>query len=359
MRRLIYSLLLLFILVLPAPVTAQADQTNTAGMEWRVFEVNKVKYVALNDVCRFYRFAPQSAARKGFLSFGAGNRTISVKPGRQDFYVNKYRYILSYPVVNHKGLNLISTTDMTKLVDPILRPRLSNADRVTTVVLDPGHGGHDAGAVSAYAREKDCNLQLARKVKERLERAGLRVVMTRDGDYFLTLGQRVKIANAHPNSVFVSIHHNSGRRSAEGIETFTLAPYGTTSPFARSRRFQDLAGNDQDSENITLATAIHSRAIHSTKATDRGIQRARFSVLCTIKRPAVLFEGGFVSNPKEGARISSSAYQNLLADSIANGILSYKGLVEAKPGPVLKQRRTGTTIRQYNSYSGTSGRSYR
>ncbi len=336
----------------------------SASVKVHIYDVGGVKYVSLKDICKFYRFTPKQG-RPGYVSYGAANRVVSVKAERQDFYVNNYRYILSYPVRRHGDELIISTIDMKKLVDPVLRPRFSQADVVRTVVLDPGHGAHDAGAVSPWAREKDCNLQVALKVKSRLEKLGFRVVMTRSTDVFLTLKQRVEIANRTPDSIFVSIHHNSGRRAAEGIETFTLAPQGTTSPFAKTRRYADLEGNNQDSENIALATAIHSRAIKSTQATDRGIQRARFSVLCTIKRPAVLFEGGFVSNPEEGRRIATDAYQNKLAESIAEGILSYSLIVKRSKADI-KHRgsrpvgrgaaatRGASNINGSNTYRGTT-----
>lgn len=336
-----------------------------AAGKWEIYDVGGVKYVSLSDVWKFYRFSPKQG-REGCVSYGAANRVVSVRPEKQDFYVNNYRYILSYPVRKHGNDLLISAIDMKKLVDPVLRPRYSQrAGVVRTVVLDPGHGGHDAGAVSPWAREKDCNLQLALKVKSRLEKRGFRVVMTRSTDVFLTLKQRVDIANRTPDCIFVSIHHNSGRRAAEGIETFTLAPQGTTSPFAKTRRFADLDGNDQDSENIALATAIHSRAIKSTQATDRGIQRARFSVLCTIKRPAILFEGGFVSNPDEGRRIATDSYQNKLADSIAEGVVSYSRIVGGHKSGLKYHGNTptrggstttrgGTSINGSNSYRGTT-----
>lgn len=288
--------------------------------------IDGVEYVRLSEVCRNYKLKPV-AARGSMLTY-QGEHRVSLRNNHQDFYVNNYRYVLSYPIRSYAGQMMISSTDVSKLVDPVLRPKFSlNAGTLRTVVIDPGHGGHDAGAVSPYAREKDCNLAVALKLRKLLQEQGYRVVMTRDKDVFLTLQQRVAIANRCPDSIFVSIHHNSGRRAAEGIETFTLAPYGTTSPFARTRRMADLAGNDQDSENIALATAIHSRAIKSTNATDRGIQRARFSVLCTIERPAVLFEGGFVSNPEEGRLISSSKYQDKLARSICEGIIGYSSVV--------------------------------
>ncbi len=350
-----------YLLLLPALFVLGQAPSAAAQKKWDIQSVAGVDYVKLDDVWKFYKFTPKKG-RSGCVSYGAGNRVVSVRPSHQDFYVNNYRYILSFPVRNVNGSLMISTIDMKKLVDPVLRPRHTHTSGpVTTVVIDAGHGGHDAGAVSSYAREKDCNLAVAQKLKTKLEKQGFKVVMTRDTDRFLTLKQRVDIANATPNSIFVSIHHNSGRRAAEGIETFTLAPHGTTSPFARTRRFAELCGNDQDSENIALATAVHSRAIRSTQAVDRGIQRARFSVLCTIQRPAILFEGGFVSNAAEGRKISSNTYREKLAESICQGVVSYSQTVGGRR-PVQKSNGTrmaggsskGAFIVGGNTYRGTT-----
>ena len=317
--------------------------------------VNGQDYVRLADVWDFYGFKPVQG-RAGCQSYGAGNRVVSIRPGKQDFYVNNYRYILSFPVQTVDGTLMISSTDMQKLVDPVLRPRYSeNAGTIRTVVVDAGHGGHDAGAKSAYAVEKDCNLALAHKVRVLLQKRGYSVVMTRDQDYFLTLQQRVDIANKTPDSIFVSIHHNSGGSHANGIETFTLAPHGTTSPFARTRRTEELSGNNQDSENIALATAIHSRAIRNTRAFDRGIQRARFSVLCTIHRPAILFEGGFVSNADEGVKITTEEYQNKLALAIVEGIISYSNTVCSNRPRNTQMARTS----KVGSSKGTSAKNPR
>ncbi len=329
----IFLILLSFMSWLPSVAEAQRSTPTlvSRGVQtsdpssWKRYTVKGVTYMRAEDLMAFYKFRLlKNVGRVGYTSYGAANRYVSFRPGRLDFYVNNYRYILSHPILAQDGHNLISTIDVSKLVDPVLRPQFSTqAGRVTTVVLDAGHGGHDSGAVSSYAIEKECNLELARKVRDILIKKGFKVVMTRDSDFFLTLQQRVNIANKVPNSIFVSIHHNSGRSAAEGIETFTLAPQGTTSPFARKRLNHQLQGNHQDSENIALATAVHSRTIKASGAVDRGIQRARFSVLCTIRRPAILFEGGFVSNAKEGRRIASSIYQNTLAAAIAEGIIAY------------------------------------
>ncbi len=343
-----------------ASVQAQQLVSRTTGSaassssgKWQTYLLDGVEYVKVDDLWKFYRFVRmKNTMRSGYITYGAQNRFVSLKSGHMDFYVNNFRYILSYPIRELNGALMASTTDVKKLIDPVLRPRFSkDSGKITTVIVDPGHGGKDAGAVSSYAREKDCNLQLALKLRDQLLQKGLKVVMTRDGDYFLTLQQRVDIANKYPNSIFVSIHHNSAKSSATGIETFTLAPKGTTSPFAKSRVQHTLSGNNQDSENIALATAIHSRAIKVSGAIDRGIQRARFSVLCTIKRPAVLYEGGFVTSPKEGKLISSPAYQEKVAASICEGILSYCAIVGGHQSLKTKSSSSsGSTVRPY--YSG-------
>ena len=352
MRRVLQNFIIIMALMLGVcmGIAAKADETD-----WQVWKVDGVEYVEVEDACKFYKYVPKKG-RPGFQSYGSGTYTISVKAGKQDFYVNNYRYILSYPIKEHNGKLLISAVDMKKLVDPVLRPTHNKqGGAITTIVIDAGHGGHDAGAVSSWAKEKDCNLAVARKLKKKLEQAGYKVVMTRNSDVFLTLEQRVAIANKTPNSLFVSIHHNSGRRAAKGIETFTLAPHGTTSPFARTRRREALAGNNQDSANIALATAIHSRAIKYTGATDRGIQRARFSVLCTITRPAVLFEGGFVSNPEEGRLIASDAYQEKLAECLFQGIVAYINTTQAKQLKPRNPRTGGGSIHGGgNRYRGST-----
>ena len=341
------SLLLALLLSLAGVVCAQGI--------WLTTKIEGVDYVKLSDVWRFYRFTPKNG-RPGCVSYGGGKHVVSVKAGHQDFYVNNYRYVLSHPVRENGSELMISSVDMRKLVDPVLRPRFSPENKLRTVVIDPGHGGHDAGAISPYAKEKDLNLAVARKLRRMLEQQGYRVVMTRDEDFFLTLQQRVEIANRIPDSIFVSIHHNSGRREASGIETFTLAPQGTTSPYARTKRNMELAGNNQDSENIALATAVHSRAIRSSGAIDRGIQRARFSVLCTIKRPAILFEGGFVSNAAECRKMATGRYQDMLAHSICQGIVAYNNTVCRPARKVVKTNKGSGRVR--TSISGASVGAY-
>lgn len=265
---------------------------------------------------------------------GTKDMKLEYRLGQQDIYLNNLRFILSYPIIkNAAGEELISMTDLNKVINPVVRPQyIKNAGNLKCVVIDAGHGGHDAGACGNAVREADLNLALAKKLRKLLLKSGFHVIMTRETDVFLTLQQRVEIANRYSDAIFVCIHHNSAKSLASGIETFTLAPHGTTSPFARTKRDQFLRGNEQDSTNIALAAAVHSTAVLYTKAVDRGIQRARFSVLCTIKHPAILFEAGFVTNARENRLLTDPNYQDRLALALHNGIVRYRNVMMTKPG---------------------------
>ena len=173
---------------------------------------------------------------------------------------------------------------------------------ISTVVIDAGHGGHDRGGVPGqrYA-EKIYALDVAKRLNSRLRSAGYRTVMTRSGDYFLSLDQRCAIANRQLSAIFISIHFNAApRKTADGIETYY---YGSAS-----------AG---------LASSIHKRVVSAAGTENRGVRRRSFYVIRKTRCPAVLVECGFLSNPEEGARIArSSTHRQRLADAIANGVIA-------------------------------------
>lgn len=171
----------------------------------------------------------------------------------------------------------------------------------STVVLDPGHGGHDRGGIPGQAiSEKAMTLDLARRVRAKLQAAGLTVVMTRNGDYFVGLDGRTAVANARPGSVFVSVHFNSGyREGADGIETYYYSRQGAA-----------------------LAASIHRRLVAAAGTEDRGVKQHAYYVLRHTKRAAVLLECGFLTNRREGRRILGSGHRERLAAAIAAGIIA-------------------------------------
>lgn len=300
---------------------------------WEVIVRDGIKYVQMSTVRSKYGFSSQKQEGKHWVYETPGRKIVlKLRSGSQEMYANGLKFILSYPAYEDptKGM-LVSSMDVHKIINPIVMPSHIRAGKtVSTVIIDPGHGGHDCGARNRLVMEKDLNLAVAKKLKAILQKQGIPVVMTRETDVYLTLQQRVDIANRYKNAVFISIHFNSGRPSASGLETFTLAPAGTSSAMSRSVRKDPMAGNAHDSANIALAAAVQGRMVASapdkvkTRLEDRGIKRARFSVLCTIKHPAILVECGFVSNPTESQLIRTDYYQSYVALAIAQGVGAYK-----------------------------------
>jgi len=295
------------------------------GAAWTVIKHNGREYVTAQNIKDFYRFSSLEI-NKGSLRFRSPKIEMRIKNGSDNLYINTVLFRLSYKVIQKNNNYLFSRIDLAKLIDPVLRPSyIKTAKRFSTVIIDPGHGGTDPGSVNGYGKEKDFNLKLAKILVRDLERKGFRVRMTRSTDTFPTLGQRVIYANRITDSIFVSLHFNSfSNKTAKGIETYALSPQGSGTHNERGVKNDFLRGNSRDSENIALATAIHASVIKKTQADDRGIKRDRFTVLAGLTMPAVLVEGGFLSNAQDARKIASTAYLNLLSNGIASGIVAYR-----------------------------------
>lgn len=172
-----------------------------------------------------------------------------------------------------------------------------------TVVIDPGHGGRDPGAVGIGGlREKDINITVSRRVQASLQAKGINAVLTRSDDRELDLAPRVSIAERADADVFVSIHSNAismSRPDVNGLETFYY------------------------SSGFRLAQTIHNNILQRTNLRDRGVRRARFYVLVNTSMPAVLVETGFVTGREDAARFRDPAAVNRIADGVTGGILQY------------------------------------
>lgn len=298
---------------------------SQAGV-WEVVKYEGRDYVTAESLHRFYRFSTYKLDGP-HVWLRAPNLILKAQVDSQEMLINNVKFILSYPVAQVGTKVLFSRLDLCKLIEPILRPNyITGAVPFDTVVLDAGHGGHDSGARGVYGYEKDFALKMAYSVKAALEKRGLKVILTRSTDVFITLGGRVAIANKTPNSIFISLHFNSGGSAASGIETFALTPQGGSASLSRGGGYNayGLTGNRQDSENIALATAVHGLVVHRFNLIDRGIKRAQWSVLTGCQRPGILFEGGFVTNATECLRIASANYREAVSAAIADAVLNYR-----------------------------------
>ncbi len=186
---------------------------------------------------------------------------------------------------------------------PLLQPRRPFANGRLVVVIDPGHGGKDSGAVGLGGiLEKDIILPISKRIAQVLQQNGVQVVMTRDSDYFVTLPGRVQLAERANADVFVSIHANAvglGRSDVSGLETY----------------YYD--------SGLGLARIVHNSILQSVNVKDRRVRRARFFVLRKSSMPSILVETGYLTGREDNAKLRNLAYQNQMAEAIARGILQY------------------------------------
>jgi len=220
--------------------------------------------------------------------------------------------------------------------------------KIMTVVLDPGHGGRDPGAVGRGGiYEKNVVLGISLKTKQRREKKGFRVVMTRDKDVFVALTERAKIANRAKGDIFISIHANGSRKGGWGFETYFLSPTASDDEARKTAIRENSAAKLEvvkngepssevnsdleailfdmeqseylrESENLAVTIQDHLDAI--LKSPNRGVKQALFLVLVRAAMPAVLVEIGFVSSRRESKLLTSSKMQNRIATSICNSV---------------------------------------
>ena len=229
---------------------------------------------------------------------------------------------------------------------------------IRTIVIDPGHGGRDPGAISATGiREKDIALSISKRLKGYLQKEGIKTILTRDSDRFISLWRRSHIANENNADFFISIHANAARtKYANGVEVFYLSE--AVDDFARAtaaaenaalqyesssfNKFKpksavaatlgDMLSDENRRESIELAKCIGQGMSKSLSLRDRGVKGARFYVLKDAQMPSVLVEVGFLSNRKEAMKLKDKNFQQRLAKAIADGIVLYKHRYEKTDG---------------------------
>ena len=305
--------------------------SHVGAFDWTVVNFEGRDYVPLQDVARFYSFT-QADYSYDHLQLSNAVLRMQGSVNSRELYLNGLKFILSFPIIAVDNRPAISRIDLSKLVEPVLRPARIQTAPARTIVLDAGHGGYDQGARSVRGNEKDFTLDVVLRARDLLQAAGYNVRLTRSADVFIPLELRAAFASYQSNALFISVHFNSGMRSdAEGIETYCLAPRGVPSSNDTNLTFSDFRpcmGNVRDAENIALATAIHTALITRLGVGDRGIKRARFVVLRDSTVPGVLIEGGFLTNAVDDMRIANPAFRQNMAQAIVQGIEAYNRAVE-------------------------------
>jgi N-acetylmuramoyl-L-alanine amidase len=227
------------------------------------------------------------------------------------------------------GQPCIHTLDLKKNIQPlVLGAPMSFLRTNLNIVIDPGHGGEDSGATSVlgHGYEKEFTLDWARRLGFLLATNGWRVFFTRTSDTDLSVSNRIAFAEAHQADLFLSLHFNSSAPNDQqsGLETYCLTPTGM--PSTLTRGFGDDLGlafpnNAFDAQNLQFALRVHRALLQVNGRRDRGVRRARFlGVLRGQHCPAILVEGGYLSNPQEARRIADPAYRQKLAEALAQAL---------------------------------------
>jgi N-acetylmuramoyl-L-alanine amidase len=249
--------------------------------------------------------------------------------------VNGVTIWLSDPVTFRNGAAFIPLVDISTSLQPLLSPsRNGPGKKVYTICLDPGHGGKDPGNREGRQLEKTYSLLLARELSAQLTKAGFKVNLTRTSDEFIDLPARPDRAKARRADLFISLHFNSadgrGASPVKGTEVYCLTAARTSSTNAGGEggNTGSYPGNRFDSKNMLLAFQVQKNLLKNLNTEDRGVRRARFAVLRTADMPAILIEGGFMSNKAEAKKIYDAGYRRQMAQAITEGVLAYKKLVE-------------------------------
>ncbi len=219
--------------------------------------------------------------------------------------------------------------------------------KIQQIVIDPGHGGKDPGAIGVKGlQEKGVVLDIAKRLKKILEHDGVQVKMTRETDEFISLPERTQFASRTKADLFISIHANSSpARSICGMEVFSLSDLGSWERNEVQRKenqrilfnrlamkampaqvqdiVEDMLYCHKQTESDILALKVIDKTTKLAKTKNRGLKYSRFFVLRNTLVPAVLVEVGFLTNPKEEALLNTGAYRQKIADGLAASLLDY------------------------------------
>src|SRR5437773_4943535 len=208
------------------------------------------------------------------------------------------------------------------------------------VVLDPGHGGQDSGAMCGGVMEKDLTLDVACRVDRLLNSEGVATLMTRLGDSYVSLADRAAFGNRVGDSIFVSIHFNEDNKPvASGVETY-YAAHQITAGSVLASWLPFLSREPSESpkpESQSLAGFIQEALVARTRSVDRGTQAKQFFVIANVTSPAVLVEGGFLTNKEYISKLASEDYRDQIAAAVCDGISRYRDALNQGKSTLARQ----------------------
>lgn len=323
-------------------------------------KLDRHKYELLANVCAKHNLNWEWDGFSNIIT--VKNLKVSAKlyPGSSLVLYDNQVSNLKNPVIIHQGMIMVPQSFsglFTGKIDPYAETKLKPLNfSIRKIVIDAGHGEQDPGAIGVNGiYEKNIVLDIALRLKNELTADGMEVVLTRQTDIFQPLEKRTEIANKAKADFFISIHANAAEaKSANGFEAYFLST--TYDDFSKAVQIRENAVikyeenadyNKTDDLNVTLwdmilsenriesiemANLIAAQLKKSLKLRTRYVKGAKFLVLKGAQMPAVLLEVGYITNPDEGARLNNPYYRQMLAESIAQGIIEYKKMFELSDG---------------------------
>jgi len=318
-----------------------------------VYDINGASYYSLSALCSSRNISWEYDTFTKIAVLNKNSHRVNLMVGDNMALVDGSPLYMKHPADIYQGMLVVSSGFKEQVIDTLFRNTYPSentgwaASRIKKVVVDAGHGGNDPGAIGRTGlREKDVNLDIAKRLSKILQSQGIEVILTRSSDRFIPLERRAAIANNSGADLFISVHSNANRvRSMSGFEVYYVA-----NSVSDSKRAQDtsrskelnlknayIAGNSSDLKNILwdmIYTNSRAESIELSHSICRvmtcnldskilGIKGARYEVLREIRMPGVLIETGFLSNLNEENMLKNGYYRQKIAQAVAQGIMEY------------------------------------
>ncbi|MCF7919550.1 MAG: N-acetylmuramoyl-L-alanine amidase [Candidatus Cloacimonetes bacterium] len=366
MSKIIFLCFLLITCMLWSTVIIEYEDTNEQE-KINVSKFDDVEYFNVYELNKVFRALVKVEVLDSRLYVNMYEKQIIFLLDSSYVTEGKKVYNFTFPIIQNDSkyyipvnflqeiLPLIYPEQIFYKIDKIIAP-LPDDNRINTIVLDPGHGGKDPGAIgfSGKVYEKDITLAIAEKLKAKIEAEGkIKVFLTRSSDRFVSLRERTEYANEIEADLFISIHVNAhADKDVTGIEVYYLSTARTDDARATEalenavvynyeggqealEKYNDLdfiltdmAQNEYLQESHELCVTMQNNVIAATGGVDRGVKQADFYVLRGAFMPAVLIESGFITNKKEEKKLAYEDYQEKLAQSLFSSLDSFIRKIE-------------------------------
>ncbi len=320
-RRFADFIIAMALFITSATVWAQDENPSAQDdVSWKSeASVGGVPYQSVEELRSFYKLeSGVKAHRKGAFAVSNTDVNLEFGPESNNMSINGVHISLSRPLVrNTQGKLMVSREDWVQWIDPIMRPTyIAGREDVQTVIIDAGHGGHDKGVQIAGESEARITLRIAERLQNELQKIGIRAVLTRSGDYFLSDQQRVDAANVHSNAIFLSLHINSGASERKGSEVYILSPL---QPLSEAKQTTMV----NTPRSAALAYTVQCALSTLSGVLGGGCQSVHFSLLTSLNMPSVWIELGYATNTQDAAQLAAPTYHQKLAETLAEAVTTY------------------------------------